>query len=72
MRSPIRTIDHQTVPMKVDLGWITPKKMQHITLGIRRLYHLVCRVSQLQAQKILRRHCELEQELKGSLSVIML
>jgi hypothetical protein len=41
MRIPIRTIDHQTIPMKVDLGWITPHKMQHINLGIRRLYHPV-------------------------------
>ena len=41
MRSPIRTIDHQKIPMKVDLGWVTPQKMQHINLGIQRLCHLV-------------------------------
>jgi hypothetical protein len=34
IRNPIRTINHQTIPMKVDLGWITSKKMQHITSGI--------------------------------------
>jgi hypothetical protein len=34
IRNHILTINHQTVPMKLDLGWITSKKMQHITLGI--------------------------------------
>jgi hypothetical protein len=37
MRNPIRTINHQTIPMKVDLGWITSKNMQHITSRIQRL-----------------------------------
>ena len=40
MRSPVRTIDNQADPMKVDLGWITPQKMKHISLGIQKLYHL--------------------------------
>jgi hypothetical protein len=31
-RNHIRAINHQTVPMKVDLGWITPQKMRHISL----------------------------------------
>ena len=41
MRSSIRLIDHQTLPMKVDLGWITPQKMKHISSGLWRLYWLV-------------------------------
>jgi hypothetical protein len=32
---------YKQVSMKVDLGWITPEKMQHITSRIRRLYHFV-------------------------------
>jgi hypothetical protein len=32
---------YKQVSMKVDLGWITPEKMQHITSGIRRLYRFV-------------------------------
>ena len=35
------TINHQTISMKVDLGWITPKNMQHITFGIWILYRFV-------------------------------
>jgi ribosomal protein S27AE len=65
MRIPIRTIDHQTIPMKVDLGWITPQKMQHISLGIRRLYHLVSSRVTTTSTKDLRRHRVPEQKLKG-------
>jgi len=63
MRNPIRTIDHQTVSMKVDLGWITHEKMQHITSRIRRLNHFVSSSVQLQKQNILRRQSEREQEI---------
>ena len=41
LRSFVRAVDHQTIPMKVDLGWITSQKMQHISSEIRRLYRLV-------------------------------
>ena len=41
LRSYVRAIDHQTIPMKVDLGWITSQKMQHVSSAIRRLYRLV-------------------------------
>ena len=27
IRNPIQKINHQTIPMKVDLGWITSRKM---------------------------------------------
>jgi hypothetical protein len=59
------TIDHQTIPMKVDLGWITPQKMQHISLGIRRLYHLVSSRVATTSTEDLRRHRVPEQKLKG-------
>jgi hypothetical protein len=65
MRSPVRTIDNQTVPMKVDLGWVTPQKMKHISLGIRRLYHLVSSRVTTTSTKDLRRHRVPEQKLKG-------
>ena len=68
MRIPIRKIDQQTIPMKLDLGWITPQKMQHISLGIRKLYHLVSSsVTRLTTTntKDLRRHRVLEQKFKG-------
>jgi hypothetical protein len=32
---------YKQVSMKVDLGWITPEKMQHITSGIQKLYCFV-------------------------------
>jgi hypothetical protein len=32
---------YKHVSMKVDLGWITPEKMQHITSGIQILYCFV-------------------------------
>ena len=41
MRNSIQTVDHQTIPMKVDLGWTTSQKMQHICSGIRKLYRFV-------------------------------
>ncbi len=41
MRRHIQTVDQQTIPMKIDFGWITPQKMQHISSGIRKLYHLI-------------------------------
>jgi len=41
IRNSIQTVDYQTIPMKVDLGWITSQKMQHISSGIRRLYRFV-------------------------------
>jgi hypothetical protein len=59
------TINHQTISMKVDLGWITPQKMQHISLGIRRLYHLVSSRVATTSTKDLRRHRVLEQKFKG-------
>ena len=34
LRSYVRAVDHQTIPMKVDLGWITSQKMQHISSAI--------------------------------------
>ena len=37
LRCSIRVVDHQTIPMKVDLGWITSQKMQHISSTIQRL-----------------------------------
>jgi hypothetical protein len=60
------TMNHQTIPMKVDLGWITPQKMQHISLGIRRLYHLVSSRVATTSTKDLRRHRVLEQKFKGT------
>jgi hypothetical protein len=59
------TINHQTIPMKVDLGWITPQKMQHLSLGIRRLYHLVSSRVATTSTKDLRRHRVPEQKFKG-------
>ena len=59
------TINHQTIPMKVDLGWISPQKMQHISLGIRRLYHHVSSRVATTSTKDLRRHRVLEQKFKG-------
>jgi hypothetical protein len=59
------TINHQTIPMKVDLGWITPQKMQHISLGIRRLYHHVSSRVATTSTEDLRRHRVLEQKFKG-------
>ena len=41
MRSFIQIIGQQIVPMKIDFGWINPKKMQQNSLEIRRLYRLV-------------------------------
>ena len=34
LRSSVRADDHQTIPMTVDLGWITSQKMKHIILAI--------------------------------------
>jgi len=34
MRRHIQIADQQTVPMKIDFGWITPQKMQHVSSGI--------------------------------------
>jgi hypothetical protein len=59
------TINHPTIPMKVDLGWITPQKMQHISLGIRRLYHHVSSRVATTSTKDLRRHRVPEQKFKG-------
>jgi hypothetical protein len=65
MRSPVRTINNQTVPMKVDLGWVTPQKMKQISLGIRRLYHLVSLRVETTSKEDLIRHRVPEQKLKG-------
>jgi hypothetical protein len=61
---------YKQVSMKVDLGWITPEKMQHITSEFEDYIILSRQVSQLQKQKIMRRQFELEQEI--GLSLIML
>ena len=65
MRIPIRATDNQTIPMKVDSGWITHQKMQHISLGIRRLYHLISSRVTTTSTEDLRRHRVPEQKLKG-------
>ena len=37
----IQQDDHQSPPMKIDLGWNTSFMMQHFFLGIRNLYRLI-------------------------------
>jgi hypothetical protein len=56
--------------MKVDLGWITSKKMQHITSGIQKLYRFVSSSVTLTKQKIMRSQIELEQEIGPSLIML--
>jgi hypothetical protein len=56
--------------MKVDLGWITSKNMQHITSGIQKLYHFVSSSVTLTKQKIMRSQFELEQEIVHFLIII--
>jgi hypothetical protein len=58
------TNNHQTIPMKVDLGWITPQKMQHFSLGIRRLYRFVSSRVATTSTEDLRRHHVLDQKFK--------
>jgi hypothetical protein len=64
MRNPDKTIDNQRVPMKVDLVWVTPQKMKHISLGIQRLYHLVSSRFTTTSKEDLRRHRVPKQKLK--------
>jgi hypothetical protein len=56
--------------MKVDLGWITSKNMQHITLGIQKLYRFVSSSVTLTKQNIMRSQFELEQEICPSLIIL--
>jgi hypothetical protein len=51
---------YKQISMKVDLGWITPEKMQHITSRIRRLYCFVSSSVATTKTKIMRRQFELE------------
>jgi hypothetical protein len=60
------TINHPTIPIKVDLGWITPQNMQHLSLGIRRLYHHVSSRVTTTSTEDLRRHRVPEQKFKGT------
>ena len=41
MRSFIRIIDQQTIPLKVDLGWTTSQTMQHSHTMFKRMYCLI-------------------------------
>ena len=56
--------------MKVYLEWITSKKMQHITLGIQRLYRFVSSSITITKQKIMKSQCELDQEIGPSLIML--
>ena len=72
MRNPVRTIDNQTVPMKVDLGWVTPQKTKHISLGIQRLYHLVLSNITTTSTKDIEKTMRARTKVKGKPSIFML
>jgi hypothetical protein len=56
--------------MKVDLGWITSKNMQHITSRIQKLYRFVSSSVTLTKQNIMRIQFDLEEEIGPSLIIL--